>query len=154
MYTENEKVYFTGDDFEVAVQDIVNTINKDNNSKHIVTLYRGGLPLGVRLSNQCNLPLTVLDYQRLDGKGANLKEVSIMKNADISSSETLYLVDDIADEGITLRDSIAYLNEHFPNNKLVVYTIFGNNKKHDPKWKYTYEHKGDWICFGPWEGYA
>lgn len=152
MYTENEKVYFEASDFEKAVDEISSIISNEPRDKHIVTLYRGGLPLGVRLSNQLDLPLTVLDYQRLDGKQDTSKEVSIMKNANISSSETLFLVDDIADEGITIRESVKFLNEHFPNNKLVVYTIFGNDEKHDPKWKYTFEHKGDWIVFIPWEG--
>ena len=36
---------------------------------HIVALYRGGLPLGVALSNRTNSPLSILNYyQRYDGK--------------------------------------------------------------------------------------
>jgi hypoxanthine phosphoribosyltransferase len=149
MYTENDKVYFESHDFEYAVAEVSTMIERERNKVHLVAPYRGGLPLGVRLSNQCKVPLSILDYQRLDGDS---EEVSVIKNASISSSETIYLVDDIADEGITINKCLEFLSKEFPNNKIVVYSIFGNDEKHPPKWKYTFKHLGDWIVFIPWEG--
>jgi len=149
MYTKDNKVYFEAEDFELAVYDVSEMFKQEKNNVHIIAPYRGGLPLGVRLSNQCNLPLSILDYQRIDGDS---KEVSMMKNAGICSDETLYLIDDIADEGITINKCLEFLNKEFPNNKVEVYTIFGNSDKHTPKWKYTFNHLNDWIVFEIWEG--
>ena len=147
MYNQDGKLYFEYSDFEESIEDIISKINKKSNN-HLITLYRGGLPLGVRLSNELNLPLSLLDYQRLDGDSL---EVTMMKNANISSDQTLILIDDIADEGITITKSVEYLYKHFPNNPVQVYTIFGS-KKHDSKWMYTYEHNKEWVVFIPWEG--
>ena len=116
---------------------------------HLVTPYRGGLPLGVRLSNELDVPLSILNYQRYDGDS---KEVKFMYNAGISSSECIVLVDDIVDEGVTITKSVEFLREQFPMNKILVYTIFGNDKNHNPSWNYSFTHTGKWITFLPWEG--
>jgi hypoxanthine phosphoribosyltransferase len=152
MYKKNNKIYFEYDDFEAAVEDVASLIEKENKKVHLVAPYRGGLPLGVRLSNQCNIPLSILDYQRLDGNKENSKNVSMMKNAGICVSDVIYLIDDIADEGITITKSLEYLREKFPLVSIKVYTIFGNDEKHNPDWKYTCKHFGDWIVFVPFEG--
>ena len=152
MFMSHNKVYCEAPDFEIAVKDVAEMINDEKiyNDVHVIAPYRGGLPLGVRLSNQCKVPLSILDYQRLDGDS---EIVSFMKNANINSSETLFLVDDIADEGITLNKCLEFLQKEFPGSKIVIYTIFGNNEKHNPKWKYTFKHEGNWIQFVPWEGF-
>ena len=150
MYTKNNKVYFDADDFEYAEAEVTTMISREKDDVHLIAPYRGGLPLGVRLSNECNVPLSILDYQRLDGDS---KEVSIMKNVGICSNEILYLVDDIADKGITINKCLEFLIQEFPNNRVIVYSILGNDEIHPPKWRYTYKHTGDWVVFGPWEGY-
>jgi hypoxanthine-guanine phosphoribosyltransferase len=151
MYKENDKLYFESHDFEVCVQDLSNIINRRKNDTdiHLVTLYRGGLPLGVRMSNQLDLKLSILDYQRLDGDPN--KEVSMMKNAGIVSNETIFLIDDIADEGISIKKSLDFLNKEFPNNPIFVYTMFGSDKRLS-NYIYTFEHSGEWVVFIPWEG--
>ena len=35
---------------------------------HIVSIYRGSLPLGVHLSNALNCPLSIVKYQSRDGE--------------------------------------------------------------------------------------
>jgi len=152
LYNKDNKLYFESQDFEVCVQDLSNIINKKttNSEVHLVTLYRGGLPLGVRMSNQLNLKLSILDYQRLDGD--KTKEVEMMKDAGISSSEIIFLIDDIADEGISIGKSLKFLYKNFPSNPIFVYTIFGNDRKHNKDWLYAYEHLGQWVQFIPWEG--
>jgi len=149
MYTKNSKLYFEPIDFEKAVEDLETKIQLHTNV-HLVTLYRGGLPLGVRMSNQLNLPLSILDYQRLDGDS---KEVAMMKDAGIKTTDVIYLVDDIADEGITITEAIKFLQSEYPETEIVTYTIFGNSDKHPREWQYTFKHGAEWICFGPWEGY-
>lgn len=112
---------------------------------HIVTLYRGGLPLGVMLSNRYNIPLSILDYQSYDG---NSKEVDFIKNSNVTSNETIYLVDDIADTGNSIQKALDYLYKNFPYNKIVIYTIVGKNTN-PRKWNYSIEYR-NWVVF-PWE---
>lgn len=133
----------------LLIYDLKSSYDINSNNTHIVTLYRGGLPLGVSLSNKLKVPLSILDYQRLDGVDKESQEVSFIKNANIKEDCTILLVDDIADEGITIRKSIEFLNEHFPKNKIIVYTLIGN-KKHNKDWKYSIENNGNWQVF-PWE---
>jgi len=155
MYMKNNKVYFEYSDFDYAVGQVAELIKKERDigyEVHIVTPYRGGLPLGVRLSNQCNVPLSILDYQRLDGTSNESKVVSMMKNAGIKEDDVIYLVDDIADKGVTINKCLGFLSTEFPRNTLKVYTIFGDKLIHNPSWKYSFEHNKKWIQFIPWEG--
>jgi len=152
LYHSSGKVHFEPEDFEEAVQDfgvhfsLTNPISKTEEYS-LVALYRGGLPLGVRLSNQFNLTLSIVDYQRLDGDSS---EPAFIKN--IVKSDNIILVDDIADEGITISRTLEFLKKEFPKKEILVYTIFGNNKKHPSGWKYTFLHHKEWIQFVPWEG--
>ena len=150
MYEKDNKEYFEAVDFDNAVQDVKTLIDLETKNIHLVTLYRGGLPLGVRLSNEFNLPLSIINYQRLDGNGD--ASAKFMYNAGIQSSDCIFLVDDIADHGISLRDSLEFLRMNYPETKIVVYSIYGNDEIHDPKWKYSVKHTGKWVVFIPWEG--
>ena len=147
MFENNNKTYFEASDFEEAVEDCKTIINGLYNPT-LIAPYRGALPLGVRLSNECDLKLNIIDFQRYDG---DTKEPTLIKNDNIAVNETLFLIDDIADEGVTISKCLEYLKKEYPLNKIKVYTIFGN-KKHPKEWNYTYEHKGQWIQFIPWEG--
>jgi len=149
MYTENNKEYFTHNDFEGCVNTIEKDIKKQKKNVHLVTLYRGGLPLGVRLSNSMNLPLSILNYQRYDGNKE--PEMEFMHNAGISSSDMIYIVDDIADEGVSIKETLKFLQPLFPQNAFSVYTLIGKSE-HPKEWKFCLEHSGNWIVFEPWEG--
>ena len=143
-----KKLYYEWTDFEQTITEFGELVRTHRNP-HILTLYRGGLPLGVRLSNQYNLPLSILDYQSYDGDS---KEVTMMKDAGIKPNETLYLVDDILDTGNTFKRVLDYLKDNFPKNKICVYAIFGDKHKY-PEYNFWY-HRNDneWVVFEPWEG--
>ena len=147
MYKKDNKTYYEWSDFEDCIQVCGVYIENETRKVHIVTLYRGGLPLGVRLSNEYNLPLSILDYQSYNG---NSKEVSMMKNAGICSSDVLYLVDDIMDSGNSIKKAKEFLNKEFPDNKIEIFTIFGSNKKFQGT-SFQYVHDKEWIIFKPWE---
>ncbi len=126
------------------VDDIVTDLELEANA-HVITLYRGGLPLGVMLSNRYGINLSILDYQSYDG---NSKDVRLMKNAGIKDNEILYIVDDIADTGNSIEKSLEFLHKTFPNNEVRIFTIVGR-KHNPPEWKYSIEYK-NWCIF-PWE---
>jgi len=150
MIEHEGKYYYPQQDVEKCIADIAQYIT---NKTHIITFYRGGLPLSVRLSNQFNLPLSILDYQTYDNnvKTKNNVSVSFMKNAGIKEGEDLLIVDDIADSGDTINTALKFLEMNYSdsNNKKTVYTMIGNNEKHPKEWKYKFKHLG-WSVFN-WE---
>lgn len=119
-----------------------------NKCDAIVTLYCGGLPLGTKLRNVLNIPLSILDYQSYDG---NSKGVTLMKSH-LTDKSKILLVDDIADTGNSLHKSIEFLNNHFNRNMdITVCTIHGNKEYKDRyNWLYCNEHNKQWIVY-PWE---
>lgn len=147
MFRKEDKLYYTWYDFDECIKQCCTFIESMSKPIHVVTFYRGGLPLGTRLSNEFKLPLSIIDYQSYDG---NTKEMSFMKNANICSNEVLYVVDDIMDSGNTINKAIDFLHKEFPNNQIEVFTIFGNNDKFKGTYYQHKHNKNDWIVF-PWE---
>lgn len=120
--------------------------SQESQKPHIVSLYRGSLPLGVKLSHHLNAPLSIIDYQSYDGDS---KKPILMKNAGIDSSELLVIIDDICDRSHTLKLTEEYVRAWFPKNDILIYTIVGS-KKHPVHYNYSIEHNGSWVLF-PWE---
>ena len=120
---------------------------------HIVSLYRGSLPIGVSLSNALKAPLSIIDYQTRDGKS---KKPKLLKNAGITASDLLVVIDDICDSGKTFKLTEEYIKSWFPNNQIIFWTIIGS-KEHPEHYKYSIEHPQNettgekaWVIF-PWE---
>jgi len=142
-----EKFIYTYDDFNEDIQTMI-TVLKNNTSLyanlHIVTPYRGGLPLGVTLSNKLQSPLSILKFQRYDGKD---DEVTFMHNAGIYASDIVVLVDDLVDAGVTMEKCHQFLKDQFPNTRIIPFTLFGSERFTG---NYVKQHPGKWIVF-PWE---
>ena len=141
-----EKHHYTFADYDYDLIKITWKYKSQNNL-HIVAPYRGGLPLGVALSNRLDAPLSILDYQRYDGE---TEEVSFMKNAGIEVTHKIILVDDLVDEGITIDKCYEFLSKEYPHNDIEVLTIFGR-PGYRKKYNYMREHPKKWIHFDPWE---
>lgn len=149
MPTELKKKWMMWSDFSTLIQDGNKKVREAISGvqkPHIVTLYRGGLILGTCMSHTHDAPLSILNYQSYDNTS---EEVKFMHNAGINSSELIVLVDDIVDTGNSIKKSIEFLNKEYPNNKIFVYTLVGNNE-HPEDWNYSYEQNGNYIVF-PWE---
>lgn len=124
---------------------------KNQDIDHIVTLYRGGLPIGVRLSNECDLPLSVIDYQSYKGKiQENSTSISLMKDAGLNDSSHILLFDDIADTKKSIITSLELLRINNYHDVSVM-TIYGNQDSYQD-WNYLREHNKEWVYFVPWEG--
>ena len=138
--------------YEEDIKRIVDLLK--NEKVHLVALYRGSLPLGVRLSNELNAPLSIVDYQTRDGDS---KKPVLIKNAGISSIDTLYIVDDIYDTGLTMNKTKEFLEQEFPNNKVKCLVLYKNLKnshlhKNYPDVYSLRESNNEWIVFEDWEG--
>lgn len=138
---KKSKIEYTWVEFEEDIQTIQFYV-KHLKITHLVTLYRGGLPLGVTLSNRCKLPLSIIDYQSYDGNTGN---PVLIKNAGIKDNDVVLLIDDIADSGRSIKASLELL-EGFNVN---VMTLYGNDK-HNKEWYYCRPHNKEWVTF-PWE---
>lgn len=150
------KKYLTSQEIDNSLMDCIDIINQNLTGvqkPHIVSLYRGSLPLGVKLSNKLQAPLSIIDYQSYDGKS---KKPELMKNAGITAEDLLVVIDDICDKGDTLRLTEEYIKAWFPYNKILIYTIVGS-KEHPKHYHYSIEHEVNqftrekaWVVF-PWE---
>ena len=140
------KKYLTEQEIDNSLSDCIDLITQNlehGKHPHIVSLYRGSLPLGVKLSNQLQVPLSIIDYQSYDGAS---KKPELIKNAGITADDLLILVDDICDKGDTLRVVEEYIRGWFPNNVLLIYTVVGSTK-HPSHYNYSIEHENQWIVF-------
>ena len=141
----------------------------------IIAPYRGGMPLGVKLSHILDLPLGVINYQRLDGSQKD-KKISlaiepigkeIVTNEDGSKSEvpvpfifmkgTVLLVDEICDTGKTMVKTIKYLKLLNPKVNIKVICLYANNDGDEYVISQTgvnitpiRNNENKWIIF-PWE---
>ncbi len=70
------KRFLTEQEIDNSLSDCIDLITQNlehGKQPHIVSLYRGSLPLGVQLSNQLQAPLSIIDYQTRDGKSKKPK---------------------------------------------------------------------------------
>lgn len=151
-----EKYYYTHEMYEEDISKIKDIIGDKTKyaSVHLVSLYRGSLPMGVRLSNELDLPLSIIDYQTRDGES---KEPVLIKNAGILRSDVLYVLDDIYDLGLTMNKAREYLMELFPFNRIEGITLVRNKANEhlhkDCAWVQSLRTtNGEWVVFEDWEG--
>ena len=117
---------------------------------HIVSIYRGSLPLGVHLSNVLNCPLSIVKYQSRDGedhKAEWLLNLTGDKKLHPKFFPELIVVDDIYDTGETFR-AVLNLPEFQDNPNYRAVALFGNSN--DDGVVYLHEQVYRWIVF-PWE---
>lgn len=151
------KKYLTEQEIDNSLKDCIDLINQNITGvqkPHIISLYRGSLPLGVKLSNHLEVPLSIIDYQTRDGKS---KKPKLLKNAGITASDLLVVIDDLVDSGKTFKITEEYVRAWFPNNQIIFWTVIGS-KEHPEHYNYSIEHPKDpednttkmWVSF-PWE---
>ena len=117
---------------------------------HIVSIYRGSLPLGVHLSNVLNCPLSIVKYQSRDGedhKAEWLLNLTGDKKLHPKFFPELIVVDDIYDTGETFR-AVLNLPEFQDNPNYRAIALFGNPNEDGVL--YLNEQVYRWIVF-PWE---
>ena len=147
--TDNYNYYY--DEYYYDVATLVQRYKKIANP-HIVSIYRGSLPLGVHLSNILNCPLSIIKYQSRDGEDSKA-EWLLNLTSDESVRPTprffphLIVVDDIYDTGKTFR-AVKDLPEFQDNPDYTLVALYGN--KNDDGVVYLHEQLYRWIVF-PWE---
>ena len=147
----------------------------DSGFDAIISPYRGGLPFGVKLSHILDLPLGVIEFQRLDGNVENptfnlaISPIRREQNNKITQfvfMKKILLVDDICDSGKTIEKIYRYLKLVNPEFEIEIITLFGslesrkyleeNIPNFDSKcYQYINEipEEAKWIVF-PWEDHT
>ena len=116
---------------------------------HIISIYRGSLPLGVHLSNILKCPLSIVKYQSRDGEDSKAEWLLNLTNERKNPKffPHLIVVDDIYDTGKTFR-AVKALPEFHNNPDYSLMALFGNDN--DDGVHYLHEQLYRWIVF-PWE---
>lgn len=138
----------------------------DGKYQAVFAPYRGGLTMGTKLSHILDIPLGVIDYQRLD---SNSEKKNIVKMAiePVGKDELpfwamkgkILLVDDICDTGKSIEKIYRFLKLMHPTIEIDILCIYGNTaaveylEKYLPKAKLNYLHDNEnkWVTFGTWE---
>lgn len=137
---EVTKIIVTWEDYDAMATKIAMTY-ADAGLTKIVGLSRGGLTLGVHLSNLLNVPFTPLVWQTRDGDSQDYTGLlKIEKDNDIS---TTLFVDDICDSGKTITQINSIVKD-------IRWTVLINKIPGSVEYAAAIIEGEEWIEF-PWE---
>ena len=139
------KKFLDWKDFENALEVMVARYkNTRSGIRQIVALSRGGLPIGVALSNRLGIPLTTLTWQTRDGQRKDvdkLKEILREEHQD-----RILFVDDVCDSGETIRQ----IKKYASRSRWCVWVAKNNEDVETSVVKLESKELESWIVF-PWE---
>jgi len=149
------KVRITYNDVDEFAQIIANDLKKLDNYD-LMAFYRGGLPLGVKISNVLDKNLTGILLQTRD----QIRKPLCLFTHKIES-KTLVVVEDIIDSGKTIVKFLTELKKNYDIDKVYIYTLVENtdttknmdvlNLNFDVEVKSLIKYFPDtWYVF-PWE---
>ena len=140
LKTMDDKLIIGWDLFDLMVKDIVDNYSQEELTL-VVGLSRGGLPLGVTLSNKLGVPFIPLEWQTRDGKVKDKsKLLEIKRKHDISK---VLFVDDICDSGLTINQ----IKKYVPNSR---WATLVNKIPNAVEFETLLVEDDRWIVF-PWE---
>ena len=136
----DDKLIIKWELFDMMVADIADRYEEEG-IKRIVGLSRGGLPIGVSLSNKMGIPFIPLEWQTRDGKVKDVNKLLMIKGV-FDPSEVLF-VDDICDSGLT----IIQIKEYVPNSR---WATLVNKIPDAVEFETLLVEDERWVVF-PWE---
>lgn len=136
----DDKLIIKWELFDMMIADIADRYEEEG-IKRIVGLSRGGLPIGVALSNKMGIPFIPLEWQTRDGKVKDVNKLLMIKGC-YDPKEVLF-VDDICDSGLT----IDQIKEYVPNSRWA--TLVNKIPKHI-EFETLLIEDDRWVVF-PWE---
>ena len=163
-----EKRYYSDHEFKKDVLKVKNDLVKKN-YEVIIAPFRGGLTFGTKLSHVLNIPLGIVEYQRLDATSQDKKmrlavepvaiDVDGLEVPFISLKGKILLVDDICDSGETIAKVVQYLKLLNPNISIDVVCLFGSmsgikyvlQRCIDTDIRCLNANEGKWVVFETWE---
>ena len=162
-----DKIYYSDAMFKKDMLHVKKYL--DNKYEAVIAPYRGGLTMGTKLSHILDIPLGVIDYQRLDSnmEKDNKNNTIRMAIEPVGKDGLLYwlmkgkilLVDDICDTGKSIEKIYKFLKLMHPTIEIDILCIYGNKGAEEylqeflpeAKLNYLYDNKDKWVTFGTWE---
>lgn len=143
-----DKTYLEYEAFTHAVRALVRDLSADDITiDAVVSIDRGGLPLGVELSHALNVPHGVLSFSSYDDE--HDRDTLRTNGALVSHLPRGHylLVDDVCDSGITMTAAVALLEERATDVTTAVWHVKPTST-FDPD--YAIEETDAWVVY-PWE---
>lgn len=113
----DKKIYYTMQDIDVHLNSIIHDMWRQTfKPKHVIAVARGGLIPGTYLSHYFDVPMIILNVSLRDNKVLNSNNLDEIVKL-LESEQKLLLVDDICDNGHTLRYVWDQLYNRCPNPK-------------------------------------
>lgn len=154
--------YIEWGEYDLVMSELAREICLDITSDDkplIIGMSRGGLPAATHLSHLLELPMSIINYRRLDGVNETTPELFHNHDKDIEDYSLILLVDDIHDSGHSMTICVEYMRQHNPTAKIKT-VVLAQNTHYDGIEKntsadyigilYNTKDKHDWISF-PWE---
>ena len=145
------KIIYDWNDFEIDIKNIQSKIiDNDYNPDYIIGIKRGGLVPAVKLSHLLNKPMIIMSSQLRDN---NDHEIKMLEVEHLPRNKNILVVDDICDNGETLRKiTVELMKNHFYNVKTCVLYHNVSQKFSTDYYAKTIDRSKDqrWIVF-PWE---
>lgn len=158
-----EKIYITNQQVDEFAQYVQNEFNKIKPETKLLAFYRGGLPLGVKMSNILDKELNVIFMQTRDNKSKY--DELIYPNLHISKNKIteLVVIEDIVDSGKTIDKFMETINSLKQSSDIYKVTVFAMVVNKETKIALEKKHPkleisgvefdsldNKWIVF-PWE---
>jgi hypoxanthine phosphoribosyltransferase len=160
----NDKKILSWKEVEDVVQQFVGYVQftaEELTDSVVVGIKRGGLIPAVMVSHQLDLPLEVINFQRIDNNDVNVNQRDIDK---ILQYKNIFIVDDIYDTGETINKIVdAIKARNVDNSNIEAFTLCLKEKhltsQNDlPILNLAYlseliiVNDNEWVVF-PWESY-
>ncbi len=154
-----DNIKITWEEYDEYITQISLDLKSNYNLQNtlILGMSRGGLTPAVHLSHILELPMSIINYRRLDGINETIPEIFHSHKEELSTFKNFILVDDIHDSGHSMLECSNFLGVYNVNLITVALscnTHYDGNKK----WEYpnitglliNNQSKSKWVVF-PWE---
>jgi hypoxanthine-guanine phosphoribosyltransferase len=143
MNPEREKYIYSLEEYNADIKSLQLELSNIENL-HLVSVYRGSIPLVVHLSNLLNCEMSIIKFN--EANGVAVAPVFLTNN--IKDNDRLVVIEDIYDSGRTIKLVQQLIKWDYKNHTVNYYSLFG--RKNEVGVKYLRESNGKWIVF-PWE---
>jgi len=141
-----DKVYYNWENFELDVAKIHGEL-VEGPTPYFVSIHRGSLPIGVKLSNKFDTPLSVIKFQTRDGQD---KEPQFVINEIPSKDSKVIVLDDIFDTGLTLSKIKEIMSDYSNVHYYVIHSNTKADRVTDMNVLACNSTTGEWVVY-PWE---
>ena len=135
---DNSRTTFQGIHEELKVTDVVG-------------ISRGGLPVSVLASHELSVPMSIVNFQTMDGNDTEV-DFCLNKLSNNNDPKHILICDDIFDSGLTIATVKDYFLTRYPDVTITCYALIKDEKyiEGDREYVNATKETHEWVVF-PWE---